>query len=378
MAASAPGHGGWPADARGGPAGPDPGRRVRRRPAPVDGASRAPAGSAPAGPVADERWPDAAAVLLTALGPGPWLWERGPEHLDALTVRLGTAERDGGRSAAPVSVELRRAGALGWPGRAGGSSGWPGPPPPSWSRCTPRDAGGRAGQHRSGAHPGGAGGRLVLAGLAAARPPDPRPGLPAAARLRQGAGRGPYRRVGATAGRRPPGPRLAQRRARRGGLRRRPPPGAVHPADRGRRPRLVRAARDHRTARGGRRCGRHPRALPGRDLGRLPAFPLAATYEAARVASPAFGECGAVAVLSGDVATALRVVQPGSGPNGTVATVDAVSVAWAERFARALAPLREVEAGGGPGPAAPRAAIPLPESARLLDELGLARATPRP
>lgn len=80
-----------------------------------------------------------------------------------------------------------------------------------------------------------------------------------------------------------------------------------------------------------------------------PAFPLAATYEAARAASPAFGECGAVAVLSGDVATALRVVQPGSGPNGTVATVDAVSGAWAERFARALAPLRESDAAAGSG-----------------------------
>lgn len=80
-----------------------------------------------------------------------------------------------------------------------------------------------------------------------------------------------------------------------------------------------------------------------------PAFPLAATYEAAREASPAFGECGAVAVLSGDVATALRVVQPGSGPNGTVAAVDAVSGAWAERFARALAPLRETDAAAQAG-----------------------------
>ncbi|MDC7338718.1 hypothetical protein PQR15_22190 [Streptomyces lydicus] len=91
--------------------------------------------------------------------------------------------------------------------------------------------------------------------------------------------------------------------------------------------------------------------MPGRNARRLPAFPLAATYEAARAASPAFGECGAVAVLSGDVATALRVVQPGSGPNGTVGTVDAVSGAWAERFARALAPLREAE------PAAPPEAV---------------------
>ncbi len=108
-----------------------------------------------------------------------------------------------------------------------------------------------------------------------------------------------------------------------------------------------------------------------------PVFPLAATYEAARVASPAFGECGAVAVLSGDVATALRVVQPGSGPNGTVATVDAVSGAWAERFARALAPLREADATATVGGrTVHRAAVPLPDSSRLLDELGLARATP--
>ena len=47
-----------------------------------------------------ERWPDPAAVLLTALGPGRRLWERGPGHPDALTVRLGTADlpaQDGAR-----------------------------------------------------------------------------------------------------------------------------------------------------------------------------------------------------------------------------------------------------------------------------------------
>ncbi|MER0247116.1 hypothetical protein AAHZ94_35195, partial [Streptomyces sp. HSW2009] len=67
----------------------------------------------------------------------------------------------------------------------------------------------------------------------------------------------------------------------------------------------------------------------------------------------------------------------GSGSTGVVstATVDAVSLAWAERFARALAPLRPVDSatdGGGPA----RTTAPLPESTRLLDELGLARATP--
>jgi plasmid stabilization system protein ParE len=53
--------------------------------------------------------------------------------------------------------------------------------------------------------------------------------------------------------------------------------------------------------------------------------------------------------------------------------VDAVSAAWAERFARALAPLR-TDGAAGAGHA--RVSSPLPQSARLLDELGLARATP--
>jgi hypothetical protein len=60
--------------------------------------------------------------------------------------------------------------------------------------------------------------------------------------------------------------------------------------------------------------------------------------------------------------------------HGTVGAVDAVSAAWAERFARALAPLRPEVAPGGDRPA--RVSAPLPQSARLLDELGLARATP--
>ncbi|WP_282703598.1 FtsK/SpoIIIE domain-containing protein [Streptomyces sp. CC219B] len=113
-----------------------------------------------------------------------------------------------------------------------------------------------------------------------------------------------------------------------------------------------------------------------------PASPVSETYRAACAASPVFRDCGAVALLSGDVATALRlmrVARTGSaeaapaGP-GTVATVDAVSSAWAERFARALAPLRpDAEAGAG---RQARVSVPLPRAARLLDELGLARATP--
>ncbi len=114
-----------------------------------------------------------------------------------------------------------------------------------------------------------------------------------------------------------------------------------------------------------------------------PASPVSDTYEAACSAAPTFRQCGAVALLSGDVATALRLTRvarvgadgaaPGPVGHGTIATVDAVSPAWAERFARALAPLRT------DGPASdrqPRVSAPLPQAARLLDELGLARATP--
>src|SRR5690606_5234116 len=73
------------------------------------------------------------------------------------------------------------------------------------------------------------------------------------------------------------------------------------------------------------------------------------------------------------VAGAASGTAPGPVGHGTLATVDAVSAAWAERFARALAPLRP------DGPATERhtrVSAPLPQSARLLDELGLARATP--
>jgi DNA segregation ATPase FtsK/SpoIIIE-like protein len=59
-----------------------------------------------------ERWPDPAAVLMTALGPGRRLWERGPAHPDALTVRLGTADlpsQDGTQRlpGVPYTVDLR-------------------------------------------------------------------------------------------------------------------------------------------------------------------------------------------------------------------------------------------------------------------------------
>ncbi|MFJ8671267.1 FHA domain-containing protein [Streptomyces sp. NPDC093589] len=336
------------------------------------------AAAAPSGPAAHERWPDAAAVLLTALGPGPRLWERGQEHPDALTVRLGTASRGGGRAAVPVTVELRRAGSLGLAGPRARLAGL--------ARSAVAQL---AALHAPGTL------EIVLISTDRSRSTEERVAdwswlgwLP---QVRPAHGQDCRLLLAYD---------KEQAAARTSELVRRLDDGVLGPgwasADRAD---VASAAARHRgpftlvivdgdlgssalretaarLAAGGAAAGIHLVCLAETPAA-SPAFPLTATYEAARRASPAFGECGAVAVLSGDVATALRVVQPGSGPNGTVATVDAVSVAWAERFARALAPLREADATATVGgTTVHRVAVPLPESSRLLDELGLARATP--
>ncbi|WP_258036957.1 FtsK/SpoIIIE domain-containing protein, partial [Streptomyces sp. SM14] len=97
-----------------------------------------------------------------------------------------------------------------------------------------------------------------------------------------------------------------------------------------------------------------------------PASPVTDTVTAAQHALPAFAACGMRGVLAGEVATSLRLLLP-DGEAGPPATMDGVSGAWAERLARALAPLREGTGGD---------AEPLPESARLLDVLRLPRVTP--
>src|SRR5690606_5733539 len=81
----------------------------------------APAPDPAAAPVPPDTWPDPATLLLTALGPGPRLGERGPDHPGALAVRLGTADRpapDGSvlLPAVPVTSGLREVGALGLAG----------------------------------------------------------------------------------------------------------------------------------------------------------------------------------------------------------------------------------------------------------------------
>ncbi|MEV7567679.1 FHA domain-containing protein [Streptomyces tanashiensis] len=347
-------------------ASPDTHAGIRPGPGTRDGAP---------GPVpAPDTWPDPATVLLTALGPGPRLWERGEDHPESLVVRLGTTDR-AELSGVPVTVGLREAGSLGLAG--------PG------DRLT-----GLA--------------RSVVAQLAALHSPsDLEIVLISADRNRSLEER---RRAWGWLGWLPhvrpahgQDCRLLlaydreQAQARAAELTRRLDDGPLGPgwpsADRAS---VAEAASRHegpttvvivdgdpgsaalretvaRLAGVGAAAGIHLLCLAEAPSA-TPDSPVAATYEAACAASLAFRECGAAALLSGDVATALRLLRTSGGRlagHGTVGVVDAVSVAWAERFGRALAPLRPETAAAPHGRTAA-----LPPSARLLDELGLARATP--
>ncbi|MFF4114677.1 FHA domain-containing protein [Streptomyces sp. NPDC001714] len=373
-------------------------------------------------PAQPETWPDPAALLLTALGPGPRLWERGPGHPEALTVRLGTADRptpdgSGLLPAVPVTADLREAGALGLAGprtRLAGlaravlaqlaalhspdlleivlisadrarpleerTAEW------SWLGWLPH------------VRPGhGQDCRLLLAydrEQAAARveellrrteelsaprrpaTPSDRPApVPAPARTAadaafpEAADRPSWAR-----------PDLGSDDDGKGGF---PGPYTVVVVDGDPGGSALRDAVARLTV-AGPRAGVHVLCL-AETAPTSPTSPVDQTYEEACAVTPTFRECGAVALLSGDVATALHLLRVSAGGRtghagtagpigpGTLAAVDAVSPAWAERFARALAPLRP----DGPGADRhTRVAAPLPQSARLLDELGLARATP--
>lgn len=337
----------------------------------------APAAAFTALPTAPEStWPDPASVLLTALGPGPRLWERDTAHPEALVVRLGTTDR-ADLPAVPVTVGLREAGSLGLAG--------------------PRER--LAGLARS-----------AVAQLAALHSPaDLEIVLISTDRAR---GTDERRREWAWLGWLPhlrpmhgQDCRLLlafdreQAVARTTELVRRLDEGPLGPGWASLDPGTVAEAARHyegpftvvivdgdpgsavlredtaRLAAAGAAAGIHLVCLAETPAA-TPTSPVAATYEAACHASIAFRECGAVAMLSGDVATALRLLRTAGGRaagHGTVAAVDAVSAHWAERFARALAPLRAEGSTALPGH---RAAVALPPSARLLDELGLARATP--
>ncbi|MGW3572527.1 cell division protein FtsK, partial [Streptomyces sp. NPDC000941] len=305
------------------------------------------------------RWPDPAAVLMTALGPGPRLWERGLGHPDALSVRLGSADRPaaggGLLPAAPVTVDLREAGSLGLAG--------------------PRAR--LAGLARS-----------VVAQLAALHSPteleiilvstDSR--RPLAERLAQWSWLGwlphlqplrgqdcrlllaydPEQAAARTNelvrrledGRPGPGWATASPAAVAAAAARHSGPHTVVVVDGDPGPAALRETLAA-LALGGPAAGIHLLSLVEAPA-TSPASPLSASYGAARAASPVFAACGMAALLSGDVATGLQIVRRGGhdGAAGAAATVDAVSVAWAERFARALAPLRPADSaleGGVPG-----------------------------
>ncbi len=321
-------------------------------------------------------WPDPAAVLLTALGPGPRLWERHPAHPEALVVRLGTTDR-AEVPAVPVTVGLREAGSLGLAGPRARLAGL--------ARATVAQL---AALHSPFDL------EIVLISTDRSRTPEER--------RREWSWLGWLPHLRPTHGQ---DCRLLlaydreQAEVRAAELVRRLDEGPLGPGwphlDRAA---VAEAARAHtgphtvvvldgdpgtaflrettaRLAGAGAAAGIHLICLAETPAA-SPTSPVAATYEAACRGSIAFRECGAVAMLSGDVATALRLLRTAGGQaagHGTVAAVDAVSAAWAERFGRALAPLREegsAALAGRPTTAA------LPPSARLLDELGLARATP--
>ncbi|SEC01693.1 FtsK/SpoIIIE domain-containing protein [Streptomyces melanosporofaciens] len=348
------------------------------------------------------RWPDPATVLMTALGPGSRLWERAQGHPDALTVRLGSADQlaaDGGLLvAAPVTVDLRQCGSLGLAG------------PPARV----------AGLARS-----------VVAQLAALHSPAALEIvlISGEERLAQWSWLGWLPQLQPMRGQ---DCRLLlaydgeQATARTDELTRRLEDGPLGPGWASASPAAAAAAAARhvgprtvvvvdgapgpaalhdtlaRLAVSGSAAGIHLLCLTEAPAA-SPVSPLPMSYEAACAASAPFAASGVAAVLSGDVATGLQIVHGNgdgatsgiagatgvSGVTGvsgitgatgatTTVTVDAVSAAWAERFARALAPLRPAASaqggafGGSDGPPT----VPLPDSARLLDELGLARATP--
>ncbi|MFG2496612.1 FHA domain-containing protein [Streptomyces sp. NPDC048441] len=345
-----------------------------------------------------ESWPDPAALLLTALGPGPRLWERGPGHPEALAVRLGTVDRAnpderGLLPAVPVTVSLREAGALGLAGpreRLTGlaravvaqlaalhspdaleivllSTDRTRPTPEraaewSWLGWLP---------HLRPTH--GQDCRLLLAydrEQAAARTEELLRRLADHVADRASAAASPSVSASASAS---ASAASSDGSLTDGSLDDAGPRTVVvvdgDPGSAGLREAVARLAREGATA------GIHVVCLAETPAA-SPASPVSATYEAACSVSPAFRACGAVALLSGDVATALRLLRTADGQpagHGTIAAVDAVSQAWAERFARALAPFRT---DGAPGDGHARVSAPLPQMARLLDELGLARATP--
>ncbi|MFJ8044950.1 FtsK/SpoIIIE domain-containing protein [Kitasatospora sp. NPDC096147] len=294
-----------------------------------------------------ERWPDPAALLLTALGSGPRLWERGPHHPDALTLRLGTADRPQPSAvgtpfsapgtllpAVPVTVDLQTAGSLGLAGPR------------------PRLAGLA---------------RAVLAQLAVLHPPSSLSLVVAAADEERAADwswafwlphleptRGQDCRLLVGFGPEQTEARLTELTAGAGS---RAAAGADGPST------TTVLLLD------GAPVGEAARTALAVLLEQGPALGVFPVCLADTPAGLPAG-LGATAVVTGEVDTLLTVDRPLGGGRRELVTdlaLDAVSPAWAERLARVLAPLRE---------ASPVARGPLPEQLRLLDLLQPDTVTP--
>jgi DNA segregation ATPase FtsK/SpoIIIE-like protein len=324
-----------------------------------------------------ERWPDPAAVLLTVLGPGRRLWERGVAHPDALTVRLGTADlpaRDGAPRlpAVPFTVDLRA------PGSAALTLAGPRPRLSGLARA-------------------------VLAQLCALHSPTVlEVVLISADRARTAESRAeewswlnwlPHLRPAHGQDCRL---LLAfdreQAEARTAEVVRRLEDGPLGPS-------WATAPQAAVAAAGAAHRGAYTLLVvdgdPGSAALRETVARVAETGPSAGVhvlclaeeGDPPVIAHGVVARLSGDVATTLRVEPPGptapaagagrgadhGDAGGGEVVLDAVSADWAEHFARALAPLKEADADESGGRSRRHA---LPQTVRLLDELDLAVATP--
>ncbi|MEY9875485.1 hypothetical protein ABH931_004986 [Streptacidiphilus sp. MAP12-33] len=338
----------------------------RRRAAPAPAAT-----VPPQGPPRDPgRWPDPAELLLTALGPGPRLWERGPSHEDALVLRLGT------RAHAPVTLDLRTA----------GSAGLTGPRPRLLGLVR-----GLLAQLAVLHAPSGL--ELVLVCADQSRPLDERTDawawLPWLPHLRPAHGQ-PCRALTAF----DPSQALARltELAPDWGLPTTPPgPG---PQVSGGPVEAPNAGRGHAAVPRGRATVVVVDGDPGSEAARAAVAELVAHGAARDIHVLQLADypeslpqgCGALVAVTGEVGTLLDLERPlpGSAPRAagqhraaperelvTGVALDAVGAAWAGRLARALAPLREPDAARRSGG---RAA--LPEAARLLDLLGLDLVTP--
>ncbi|MEV7215586.1 FtsK/SpoIIIE domain-containing protein [Kitasatospora cineracea] len=301
-------------------------RRGKAEPPAPDGAGRPDAARLRQAANQRERWPDPAALLLTALGTGPRLWERGPDHPDALTLRLGTADLPAGPGTAPgallpavpVTVDLQTAGSLGLAGPRHRLTGLA-----------------RAALAQLAAlHPPSG---LALVVVAAEQPAEDWAWAQWLPHLRPAHGQGCRLLYGL-------GPEQAEARLTELAAATPGPPATVVLVD----------------GDPGTEAGRHALALLLRQ------GPAAGVFALCLAGAPEElpTGLGAVGTVTGEVSTRLTLDRPANGTRERLADValDAVSPAWAERLARTLAPL--TEAGTG---ASPRG--PLPEALRLLDLL---------